>query len=165
MTWLFLCTIVVCLPQGVYTQTTHAMPAFVQIINHSISNPTQNEVSIKKAKERRFLKKRLLLKWFEKKMKRTKDSKKAGNTIGWLSLVFGILAIIAALIVVITDLEALLGLLALGLIAGILALILGIISLIKRSLLKDKQDTKAWPAITGIVLTALLAILIAILLV
>ena len=163
MNWLFLYTIVVCFPQDALTQTIHPKLAFVQIINYSIANPTQTEVSVKIIKKGKSLKKGLLLKWLEKKLKQPKNSKQAGNTMGWVSFVFGILAFIAVLIVVITDLEALLGLLAVGLVAGIMALIFGIIALIKRSSLKNKAETKAWPALIGIVLTALLAILFAIL--
>lgn len=164
MNWLFLYTIVVCFPQDALTQTTHPKLAFVQIINYSIANPTQTEVSVKIIKKGKSLKKGLLLKWLEKKLKQPKNSKQAGNTMGWVSFVFGILAFIAALIVVFSSLEATFGVfLAVGLVAGIMALIFGIIALIKRSSLKNKAETKAWPALIGIVLTALLAILFAIL--
>lgn len=110
-------------------------------------------------------KERLLWKWLDRKFNKQENSKNSVNRLGIASLIFSVIAVASILILLITDLEALLGLLAVGLIAGLLALILGIISLAKRSKLTDQTGTKAWPAIVGITLSILLGILLALFLV
>lgn len=122
---------------------------------------TQKKLTFKKLS----FKERLLWKWLEKKLAKKSNSKKSVNESGFVSLIFSIIALSSIVILIITDSEALLGLLLVAFLAGLVALILGIISLTKRSKLKDQTGTKAWPAIVGITISIVIGILLTLLLV
>jgi cation transport ATPase len=121
----------------------------------------QKKLNVKKLS----FKERLLWKWLEKKLNKRENSKNTVNKLGIASLIFSVIAVASISILIITDLEALLGLLLVAFLAGLIALILGVISLLKRSKLKDQTAAKAWPAIVGISLSVLLGILLVLFLV
>ncbi|MEJ8842548.1 hypothetical protein WG954_09140 [Lacibacter sp. H375] len=136
----------------------NTLPGFIG--NKEISS-IQKELNLKKLS----FKERLIWKWLDKKFNKHGIDKNSAKKLGIASLILAVIAVASILILIITDMEALLGLLAIGFIAGLLALILGIISLAKRSKIKDQSGAKAWPAVTGIILTILLGILLALFLV
>lgn len=106
------------------------------------------------------LKERLIQKWLVKKLSKKQNGTRSVNSIGLTALVFAIIAVLSLFVLFVTDLEVLIGLFFVAVIAGLLALIFSIMSLVKRSQLKDKSGTKSGPAIAALVLIGLLGILL-----
>lgn len=158
---LFICASILSGNQAIALASTHQPTSITLLINQEQATLPFHFIQPVKAKL--SLKERILAKWYKKQLRKraTLDQpKKTVNTLGYISLIAGVLAPVLILITSAVSgygFALFLGLLILALIPT--AIVLGILSLSKRKKLTDKSGTSPIPAILGLVAGSLLFLL------
>lgn len=133
---------------------------FLPVVNNlfAIGSITEPPIQIQThtaVQKKQSFKEKLLLKWYNKQLRKKgtlEQPKRTVNTLGYLSLIAGVLAPILIFVtgaISSYGFAAFVAIFSLALIPT--AIILGIVSLLKRKKLKDKSGTSAVPAIIGLI--------------
>jgi hypothetical protein len=122
-------------------------PLLIKTQRVSLILTTSNDVKQRTVKKKISNKQKIFVQWIRKKSEDQKI-KKSIKTLGLLSFIGSLTGIGLFMIAAFYGLFALA---LIGLSISLLAFIVGLIALIKRSKLKDKTGTRAWPALLGMI--------------